>query len=103
LVNNLRCLTTKKLDSTRKLLPHQGIELPGQRGMELERLAIDRMPELEIAGVQQHSMTSQVLAEQAVVPPLPVGRVADDGVKQMLEMAAQLVHPAGPWPRLDRL
>ena len=52
------------------------------------------MSQLERGAREQQAGAAEVFGEQAVVPALAIGGVADDGVGQMLQMAAQLVAAA---------
>ena len=44
---------------------------------------------------QQQTLVGEVPGKELVVAPVAVGGIADDGVKDMLEMAAELVLATG--------
>ncbi len=51
---------------------------------------------------EQQALAAKQFMEQAVVPPLAVGGVADDGVGDVLHVAAQLVPAAGQRLQFDQ-
>lgn len=59
------------------------------------------MAELHPHAGQQHPVAAEELLEEAVVAALAEGGVADDGVGDVLEVAPELVAPAGVGGELD--
>ena len=66
-----------------------------QRGVNRQRAPIPRMPQLNAGASQQQAPAAETLPEEAVVDSLAPGGVADDGVGDVLQVAAQLMLAAG--------
>ena len=60
------------------------------------------MDELQLDAGQEEATATEHVVEQPVVAALAVGRVANDRVGEVLEMATQLVAPAGERLELDQ-
>jgi hypothetical protein len=72
-----------------------GGEFAGHWRFYLQALSSDRMVETEFDARQQRALASKVLGEKAVVAPLAVSGVADDRVRDMFQVTAQLVTAPG--------
>ena len=70
-------------------------EVVGQRRLEAQLLARERMPEAELGAVQE-------LAREPVAPRVPVARIARDRMADRGEVGADLVRAAGLQARLDQ-
>ena len=75
-------------------------ELIAERRADQYPLARQRMPKAQFDAGEQQPMAAELLLEEAVVAALAVGGVADDGMGDVLHVAAQLVAAAGE--RLQR-
>ena len=60
-------------------------------GVQVERCAAVRMRQLQAARVQHQSQRAAAVGENAVLAIVAVGGVADDGVKNVLQVATKLV------------
>ena len=70
-------------------------EFAGYRRRDPQALAARRVVEAQFGTCQQQPATVEFVGEEAVVPTLAIGRVADDRVGDMFQVAAQLVAAAG--------
>ena len=51
---------------------------------------------------EQHAWATELLGKEAIVNPLAVGCITDDGVSNVLEMAPNLMAPPGYWFRFNQ-
>ena len=70
-------------------------KLAGYWRFYFQALAIDRMRKAHFGTRQQQPVAIEMLGEVAVMAPFAIGRVADDRVGDVLQVAALLVSPAG--------
>jgi hypothetical protein len=72
-----------------------------QRRLDRQAPPVLRMPQLDPGAGQQQASAAEALLEEAVVHALAPGGVADDGVGDVLQVAAQLVLAAALRPQLS--
>jgi hypothetical protein len=77
-------------------------EVGGQRRAAHQPFSGDRMDELQLDAGQEEAAATEHVVEEPVVAALAVGRIANDRVGEVLEMAPQLVAPAGERLELDQ-
>ena len=80
-------------------LPTQGdddaLEIRRQGRPDQQRFSALGVAQLQRGRGQQQTLVGEVPGKELVVAPVAVGGIADDGVKDMLEMAAELVLATG--------
>ena len=69
----------------------QHLQTRWQGRFNLQRFIVRRVAHLQAPSVQPQTMKTHVRSEGPVQGPFAVGRVADDGVGDVLHVAAQLV------------
>ena len=81
--------------------PQNALEVGGQRGGNVQDFSRMRVGKDHGRAVQQQSPAIEVIADEAVVRTVAVRGVADDGMEDVLHVAAQLVLAAGMWSQFE--
>ena len=71
-----------------------------ERGANAYFAAVGRMPKVQRYAGEQQAVAAELLLEEAVVAAATIGRITDDGMGDVLQVAAQLV--AAPAVRFER-
>jgi len=74
----------------------------GGWGMQLHCLVAGRVDKAQATGMQQQTMAGEQFAEQSVVTTFAIGGIADEWMKDMLEVTSNLVHATGLRDRADQ-